>query len=47
VEELIHTLEVEGVTAAGKELAAKRRLEELMEKKRAKRDLEDFDDYDV
>ena len=47
VEELIHTLEVEGVTAVGKEQAAKRRLEELMEKKRAKRDLEDFDDYDV
>ena len=40
-------LEVEGVTAVGKELAAKKRLEELMERKRAKRDLEDFDDYDV
>ena len=47
VEELIHDLEVEGITAAGKEQAAKRRLEELMEKKRAKRDLEDFDDYEV
>jgi hypothetical protein len=47
VEELIHDLEVEGISAAGKEQAAKRRLEELMEKKRAKRDLEDFDDYDV
>jgi hypothetical protein len=31
----------------GKEQAAKRRLELLMEEKRAKRDLEDFDDYDV
>jgi hypothetical protein len=47
VEELIHDLEVDGVTRAGGEVAAKRRLEELMERKRAKRDLEDFDDYDV
>ena len=47
VEELIHELEVDGVTRPGREQAAKRRLEELMEKKRAKRDLEDFDDYDV
>ena len=47
VEELIHELEVDGVTRPGREQAAKRRLEELMEMKRAKRDLEDFDDYDV
>ena len=47
VEELIHDLEVDGVTRAGGEQAAKRRLEELMEQKRAKRELEDFDDYDV
>ena len=47
VEELIHELEVDGVTRPGREQAAKRRLEELMEKKRSKRDLEDFDDYDV
>jgi len=47
VEELIHELEVDGVTRAGGEKAAKRRLEELMEKKRSKRDLEDFDDYEV
>ena len=48
VEELIHELEVEGVgSRPGKEQAAKRRLEELMEQKRAKRDLEDFDDYEV
>jgi hypothetical protein len=47
VEELIHSLEVEGVATPGKEQAAKRRLEELMERKRAKRDLEDFDDYEV
>ena len=47
VEALIQELEVDGVTRPGREQAAKRRLEELMEKKRAKRDLEDFDDYDV
>jgi hypothetical protein len=47
VEELIHELEVDGVTRPGREQAAKRRLEELMEKKRSKRELEDFDDYDV
>jgi len=47
VEELISELEVDGVTRPDREQAAKRRLEELMEKKRAQRDLEDFDDYDV
>jgi hypothetical protein len=46
VEELIHTLEVDGVVP-GREQAAKRRLEELMEKKRCKRDLEDFEDYEI
>jgi hypothetical protein len=47
VEELIHELEGDGVARPGREQAAKRRLEELMEKKRSKRDLEDFDDYEV
>ncbi len=47
VEELLHDLEVDGVTHAGREQAAKRRLEELIEKKRAQRELEDFDDYEV
>ena len=47
VEELIHELEVDGVTRPNREQAAKRRLEELIEKKRAQRELEDFDDYDV
>jgi hypothetical protein len=47
VEELIHDLEVDGVGRPGREQAAKRRLEELMEQKRSKRDLEDFDDYEV
>jgi hypothetical protein len=47
VEELIHDLEVDGVVRPGREQAAKRRLEELMEKKRCKRDLEDFEDYEI
>lgn len=47
VEALIHELEVDGVTRPAREQAAKRRLEELMERKRAKRELEDFEDYDV
>ena len=48
VEELIDELEADnGTSRPGGELAAKRRLEELMEKKRAKRELEDFDDYEV
>lgn len=47
VEALIQELEVDGVTRACGEKAAKRRLEELMEQKRAKRDLEDFEDYEV
>lgn len=47
VEELIDELEGDGVVRPGREQAAKRRLEELMEKKRAKRELEDFDDYEV
>jgi len=47
VEDLISELEGDGSTRPGRELAAKRRLEELMERKRSKRDLEDFDDYDV
>ena len=47
VEELIHELEAEGAGQPGREQAAKRRLEELMEKKRAKRELEDFEDYEI
>jgi hypothetical protein len=48
VEELIHELEVDDVVKGlGKEQAAKKRLEDLMERKRAKRELEDFDDYEV
>lgn len=48
VEELIHEIEAEGeASRPGRELAAKRRLEDLMERKRSKRELEDFDDYEV
>ena len=47
VEDLINELEGDSVARPGRELAAKRRLEELMERKRSKRDLEDFDDYEV
>jgi len=47
VEELINELEVDNGSHPGREQAAKRRLEELMERKRSKRELEDFDDYEV
>ncbi len=48
VEELITELEADGLLAAcNSEHAAKRRLEDLMELRRSRRDLEDFDDYDV
>ena len=48
VEDLIQELEAESLEAAPEnECEAKRRLEELMDKKRAERDLEDFEDYDV
>lgn len=47
VEELIHELEVDGIGRPGREQAAKRRLEEIMEKKRAQRELEDFEDYEI
>lgn len=49
VEELINELEADGLlTACTSEHAVKkRRLEELMEQRRSRRDLEDFDDYDL
>ena len=47
VEELIHELEVDNGSHPGREQAAKKRLEDLIEKKRSKRELEDFDDYEV
>lgn len=48
VEELISELEHDGLMAAvSKECQTKRRLEDLMERRRSKRDLEDFDDYEL
>lgn len=48
VEELIHELESVGLAdKLDREQDARRRLEELMERKRASRDLEDFEDYDI
>jgi hypothetical protein len=48
VEELIHELEADGlVSRIDKEKSTRKRLEELMEKKRALRELEDFEDYKI
>lgn len=48
VEELISELEAQGFSSKlGNEKDARHRLEELMERKRARRDLEDFEDYDI
>ena len=48
VEELISELEAEGLgEPLEDDVAAKRRLEEIMERKCALQELEDFDDYKV
>jgi len=48
VEELIHELEADGlVNSVDREKVTRKRLEELMEKKRAMRELEDFEDYKI
>jgi hypothetical protein len=48
VEELIHELETHGLAnKLCKEQQTRKRLEELMERRRANRDLEDFDDYKI
>lgn len=48
VEELISEFEAQGLSnKLGTEKDARHRLEELMERKRAHRDLEDFEDYDI
>jgi hypothetical protein len=48
VEELITELEAEGlIDHTISERATRLRLEELMEMRRAKQDLADFDDYDI
>lgn len=48
VEELIHELESQGLASKlDREQDTRKRLEELMERKRARRDLEDFEDYEI
>jgi len=48
VEELIHELESNGLAnKLDREVVTRRRLEELMERRRASRDLEDFEDYEI
>jgi hypothetical protein len=48
VEELIHELEADGlVSSIDREKNTRKRLEELMERKRAMRELEDFEDYEI
>jgi hypothetical protein len=48
VEALINELESQGLASKiNSEQDTRRRLEELMERKRASRDLEDFDDYKI
>jgi hypothetical protein len=48
IEQLIQALEAESLVNSEKRtLAARHRLEELMESRRSKRDLEDFDDYKI
>ena len=48
VENLILELEADGlVNRIGDEKNTRQRLEELMERKRAMRELEDFDDYEI
>lgn len=48
VEQLLNEIELQGIASrVDKEAATRRRLEELMEQKRARRELEDFDDYEI
>ena len=48
VEKLISELQAEGLSEVPDcGLAAKRRIEELMDRKRAQQEVEDFDDYDI
>ena len=47
VTELLSELEVDGLLTNDDQEPARRRLEEIMEKKRAAREVEDFDDYDI
>lgn len=47
VEDLINEIELQGIARQDKEVATRRRLEDLMEQRRAKRELEDFEDYEI
>ena len=48
VEDLLQELEVDGILSAENGYdAARHRLEEIMEQKKAAEELEDFEDYDV
>lgn len=48
IEQLLQALEAESLGNSEKQtIAARHRLEELMESRRAKREVEDFDDYVV
>ena len=48
VEKLISELQAEGLSEVpDRGLYAKRRVEELMDRKRAQQEVEDFDDYDI
>jgi hypothetical protein len=48
IEQLLQALEAESADTSEKHtVAARHRLEELMESRRAKREIEDFDDYVV
>lgn len=47
IEQLLQALEAESSATARRHGGARHRLEELMEIRRAKQDLEDFDDYNV
>lgn len=48
VEQLISELELQSMERqVDREAAARKRLEELMEQRRARRELEDFEDYEI
>jgi len=46
VEDMNGDFDTDTSSVVGKDMSARRRLEELLEERRAARDLEDFEDYD-
>lgn len=46
VEDMSGDFDSDSSPVVGKDMSARRRLEELLEERRAARDLEDFEDYD-